>query len=507
MDSIATRVCGSKKGQILGIAPAASANEVLITLKSGEIQIFNVKQQEQTHSWTTKPGHNFATRVVLHTTAKKCVCFEEKSTACVWDFESIGEDNKGEHISFEQAKRKKLEKVVVDVIVPTSTAQESNNAVILVFADGSLSALDLIALKTTTLFVGSKATNVKFSGLIRSDENALILYTIIKQKNNFALRIFTIPTQGDVTQTSVELAANGRTIVASSYDESANRLSLIWSDGQWDKYEISAQLAVTKSAFLRLRGFTCFDNAANTEASFIATAFHKDYIALIGVQSSDDKPIATIWDTKFGTLQAQIAFPTGSGEDESFDGLSAITASKSSTSAILCISSCKAVYTIAVGCPPITTASLFSKKDNRQFVIDEKEGQQRAAVVINARDLLKDKGNDTIEAVKNIVEQAEQKNKRLLGTLLDTTKTPTYDEFMKTFNEAIKEPGALSVFFVNKVAQRCVASSFFAAPSASANAETKAPLKALLETGLVSSSECPTLLPSILANNQFVSSS
>ncbi|KAK7078900.1 hypothetical protein SK128_002990 [Halocaridina rubra] len=251
-------------------------DHILVTCR-GVVKQYNVHNQKQTQSWTTKTWHPFTAPAVCHPVSMKVVAVINKSSISQWTHE---EDD------IDKLKREHFETSIHQLLI-------SGDSVYIVFTSGHVEELNS-ALKTRK---EPKAGCLKDSdsilyAAVDKEEDLVIL--VIKDEENLT-KIWKFHVSQNSSPSCSIITVKDRYL--SGLCVNSGRLFTLWSDSRMHCLNLTSD-PLDKVPGRHYASISAVDSTRNVDIVPVSAS----HLAIVGADTKDEGGILLLWDVKFAMV-------------------------------------------------------------------------------------------------------------------------------------------------------------------------------------------------------------
>ncbi|KAL1921903.1 uncharacterized protein VTP21DRAFT_10545 [Calcarisporiella thermophila] len=463
------------------IESATDIDAVVITVQGEGVHLYNTNDQKCIRSWSTPPGLILSSPAKYHTktptmrhvyavVAGGSDVSSSEEHRLVWCWHDEEEkallDGRSER-NFARKTTKKFGKRIYSLEISPCLPSH----IILINQDGSISLVsdDLKrVVHTCERAPTAPGAQLKWSYIFSTTSSCvppsilpqgstMILTVTATEGEEFRVHFFGIDSdRNKVNNLATVRIEEENKPLAFNLDPTSGQFSVLCSDGSWKIYQIqflkSGQISLTEILSIPLRGFSLVSSGSVSVAPLKG-----NYLALSGArkQEGSDKyeHTLTIWDVRYGTLQAEAVIPSPSHEYTTHSQTSyqltvlpnshlvlAITTSPPSASKITV--SKTSVFLCPYFCAPLTLLGAMNRmRATADYIAIKPAGLVRSGMEAMAgEELFTDADPDKLMTMwKSKIEQVQQREEAVLTKLMNKDDTPTVKEFASVFMEYVEE--------------------------------------------------------------------
>jgi len=417
---------------------------IAVTVQDSGVHVYNINDQKCLKSWSVKPGFKFSQPAIQHPKTEKFYVLQKNKIHC-WSIDSDLEKGLSKEIS------KSLFTLKASIHFPHIVAISKDGQVAIL--NETLNYVQNFQSVNRTL---NKDANKDIFWVHSVDKEKMVhILTCGVENGQFLLDIFTIDPIELTTQHNftVVFQPSEKDIypIGCTFDDINHQFILSWSNYVWELFEIPLLEYDLKREFITLTpkrsvpmaGYesTMGDYSKSIKkksdlfgkSGFVATVVQPSFIAFAGMKQSSN--IITVWDVKYGTLQAEQILERNTFEPSQLTDTFRLNliSIKSSSGDYIILADVTSVWACNVNLSTLSLLSVVGKMNetaNHLSPAGIKTFVTPPSLVIGnvSNDLESDPAFWQGE-----LEKAEKKEQRTLNLLMSSDKTRTEEQFNQHF--------------------------------------------------------------------------
>eukprot|EP01130_Rhizamoeba_saxonica_P001647 TRINITY_DN11524_c0_g1_i1.p1 TRINITY_DN11524_c0_g1~~TRINITY_DN11524_c0_g1_i1.p1 ORF type:complete len:744 (-),score=127.17 TRINITY_DN11524_c0_g1_i1:94-2268(-) len=421
-----------KKNPVAGSEPSLiNGSQLLVTVQSQGIYLYDIHDQKCTKSWLLSPGTRFSSHT--KSIGGHFYAIQENKYLCAWTMQ----DSK-----IEDLPRKNVGRLgdVFDLYLCLGS-----DTVVLLFENGKICVynLDLEILHAYDQD-DMDGKEILWAEVHRLSDNSILVVEVTKYGDYMHLEFLSIEeNMGEYTSTflSKHLISNiSKDIVSCSFNFERQTFSVFWSDLILESFicRSADELLHSNDSIktVNTRKLNLFvSDSSNVESVFLSTG------QLVLVGRVGNNIVLTVWDTEHGILQGSHEMPYKNKKRNKKRSKKIISVTPNCERNLVIITLDTGIICCPIFCPIPTLASAIGKfSDTKQVLSNDTDTNPLLSKTnLDLKELLLSDGNsDTISDQnweKMLNENDAEKN--IIEKLTNRDVTPDLDQFMLIFNEYI----------------------------------------------------------------------